>query len=59
MHTNPDVNAKTRGPPARSRVGCPLSTCCHTGGWVASANLRGQTSALKQTRFAEGPAVTG
>ena len=59
MHTNTDVNAKTRGPPGRSRVMRPLATCCHTGGPVASANLRGQTSAPKQTRFAEGPAVTG
>ena len=59
MHTNTDVNAKTRGPPARNRVMCPHSTCCHTGRPVASANLRGQTSAPKQTRFAEGPAVTG
>ena len=37
----------------------PPSTCCHTGRPVASANLRGQTSAPKQTHFAEGPAVTG
>ena len=37
----------------------PVSTCCHTGGPVASANLRGQTPALKQTRIAESPAVTG
>ena len=59
MHTNTDVNAKTRGPPARKPRDVPPSTCCHTGGPVASANLRGQTSALKQTRFAEGPAVTG
>ena len=59
MHTNPDVNAKTRGPPDPSRVMCPLSTCCHTGRQVASATLLGQTSAPKQTRFAEGPAVTG
>ena len=59
MHTNPDVNAKPRGPPAPSRAMRPPSTCCHTGWPVASANLRGQTSAPKQPRFAEGPAVTG
>ena len=59
MHTNPEVNAKTRSPPDRSRVMRPLATCCHTGGPVASADLRGQTSALKQTRFAKTPAVTG
>ena len=49
MHTSTDVNAKTRGPPDRSRVMRPLSTCCHTGGTVASANLRGQTSAQNPT----------
>ena len=59
MHTNTNVDAKTRGPPDRSLVMCPLATCCRTGRPVASANLRGQTSAPKQTRFAAGPAVTG
>ena len=59
MHTNRDVNAKPRGPPARSSAVCPVSTCCYTGRPVASANLYGQTPAPKQTRFAEGPAVTG
>ena len=49
MHTNTDVNAKTRGPPDQSRVMCPHSTCCHAGRPVASANLRGQTSAQKPT----------
>ena len=53
LHTGTDVDAKTRGPPARRRVMCPHSTCCHTGGPVASANLPGQTPAPKQTRFAE------
>ena len=60
MHTNTDVNAKTRGPPARSRVMCaPIRPAAIQDGPVASANLRGQASAPEQTPFAEGPAVTG
>ena len=59
MHTNPDVNAKPRGPPARSRAMCPLSTCCHTGWPVASANLRGQTPCPETNPHRRGPCCDG
>ena len=59
MHTSTDLHAKTRGPPRRGRVMRPLRPAAMQGGPVASANLRGQTPAPKQTRFAGGPDVAG
>ena len=59
MHTDTDVNAKTRGPPAPRPGNLPLPARRHSGGLVASANPRGQIPGRQQTSLAEGPAVTG